>query len=85
MCAWSSRPKSGSPSSAEIPIISNSPATIWVDVSFVRIYDKGKPFDSSADFLPFAKQDAADGDLTFTSGNPGSTERWLDTVAELRI
>jgi hypothetical protein len=53
-----------------------------LDVSFVRIYDKGKPFDSRADFLPFAKQDPVEGDLTFTSGNPGSTAR-LDTVADL--
>lgn len=53
-----------------------------LDVSFVRIYDNGKPLDSSANFLPFAKQDANEGDLTFVSGNPGSTER-LDTVAEL--
>jgi hypothetical protein len=55
-----------------------------LDVSFVRIYDHGKPLDSSADYLPFARQDAKDGDLTFTSGNPGSTAR-LDTVAELEF
>jgi len=53
-----------------------------LDVSFVRIYDNGKPLDSSANYLPFAKNDVAEGDLTFTSGNPGSTER-LATVAEL--
>jgi hypothetical protein len=55
-----------------------------LDVSFVRIYDQGKPLDSSANYLPFARQDAKDGDLTFTSGNPGSTAR-LDTVAELEF
>ncbi|HTJ63418.1 MAG TPA: S46 family peptidase [Alphaproteobacteria bacterium] len=53
-----------------------------LDVSFVRIYDNGKPLDSSANYLPFAKEDAKDGDLTFVSGHPGSTER-LETVAEL--
>jgi hypothetical protein len=53
-----------------------------LDVSFVRIYDNGKPFDSSANYLPFASSASKEGDLVFTSGNPGSTER-LDTVAEL--
>jgi len=53
-----------------------------LDVSFVRIYDQGKPLDSSANYLPFAKEDAKDGDLTFVSGHPGNTDR-LDTVAEL--
>lgn len=53
-----------------------------LDVSFVRIYDHDKPLDSSANYLPFAKQDANDGDLTFVSGHPGNTDR-LDTVAEL--
>jgi len=51
-----------------------------LDVSFVRIYDQGKPLDSSANYLPFAKEDAKDGDLTFVSGHPGNTDR-LDTVA----
>ncbi len=53
-----------------------------LDVSFVRIYDNGKPLDSSANYLPFAKEDAKEGDLTFVSGHPGSTER-LETVPEL--
>jgi hypothetical protein len=53
-----------------------------LDVSFVRIYDNGKPLDSGANYLPFARQDAADGDLTFVSGHPGGTER-LATIAEL--
>jgi hypothetical protein len=53
-----------------------------LDVSFVRIYDGDKPLDSGASYLPFARKDADDGDLTFVSGNPGGTER-LDTVAEL--
>jgi hypothetical protein len=56
-----------------------------LDVSFMRIYgDDGKPLDSSGNYLPFAKQDANDGDLTFVSGNPGSTSR-EDTVAELEF
>jgi hypothetical protein len=55
-----------------------------LDVSFVRIYEDGKPLDSSANFLPFAKKDLTEGDLTFVSGNPGSTSR-LDTVAQLEF
>ena len=55
-----------------------------LDVSFVRIYDNGKPLDSSANYLPFAKEDAKDGDLTFVSGNPGGTSR-EDTVAQLEF
>jgi hypothetical protein len=55
-----------------------------LDVSFVRIYDNGKPLDSSANHLPFAKQDANEGDLTFVSGHPGGTDR-LDTVAEVEF
>jgi hypothetical protein len=56
-----------------------------LDVSFVRIYDdNGKPLDSSANFLPFAKGDLKEGDLTFVSGNPGNTDR-LDTVAQLEF
>ncbi|MDB5396629.1 MAG: serine protease, partial [Rhodospirillales bacterium] len=55
-----------------------------LDVSFVRIYDQGKPLDSSANYLPFAKEDAKEGDLAFTSGHPGNTDR-LDTVAELEF
>jgi hypothetical protein len=55
-----------------------------LDVSFVRIYDNGKPLDSSANYLPFAKEDAKEGDLSFVSGHPGSTER-LETVPELEF
>jgi hypothetical protein len=55
-----------------------------LDVSFVRIYDNGAPLDSSANFLPFAKNDLKEGDLTFVSGNPGATSR-LDTVAQLEF
>jgi len=55
-----------------------------LDVSFVRIYDNGKPLDSTANYLPFAKEDAKDGDLTFVSGHPGGTSR-EDTVAQLEF
>jgi hypothetical protein len=53
-----------------------------LDVSFVRIYDKGKPLHSEA-FLKFATRGVKAGDIALTSGNPGSTER-DDTLAELQ-
>jgi hypothetical protein len=54
-----------------------------LDVSYLRVYDKnGAPLDTSANFLRYAAKDVAPGELTFTSGHPGSTHR-LDTVAAL--
>ncbi len=53
------------------------------DVSYLRAYQDGKPLDTSANYFAYAKEDAKPGDLTFTVGNPGSTQR-LDTVAELQ-
>jgi hypothetical protein len=52
------------------------------DLSLLRIYDKGRPVDSAANFLHPAKKKLASGDLVFIGGNPGNTER-LDTVAQL--
>ena len=42
----------------------------------------GRPLDTSANYLRYAKADARAGDLVFTSGSPGSTNR-LETVAQL--
>jgi hypothetical protein len=53
------------------------------DVSYLRVYEGGKPLDTGANFFRYAASDVKTGDLTFTVGNPGSTER-LDTVAELQ-
>ncbi len=55
-----------------------------LDVSYLRVYVAGKPLDTSANYFPYATTDAKPGDLTFTAGNPGSTER-LNTVAELEF
>ena len=52
-----------------------------LDVSFLRAYDGGKPA-VTPDHLSMASTPLAPNDLTFTSGNPASTERLL-TVAEL--
>lgn len=52
-----------------------------LDVTFLRAYDDGKPA-VTPDHLRLAKRPLAPNDLTFTSGNPGQTER-LKTVAQL--
>jgi hypothetical protein len=52
------------------------------DVSYLRVYEDGKPLDTAKNFFHYAASDVKAGDLTFTVGNPGSTER-LNTVAEL--
>jgi hypothetical protein len=53
-----------------------------LDVSYMRVYADDRPLDTSANFLRYAARDARPGDLTFTSGHPGRTNR-LDTVAAL--
>lgn len=53
-----------------------------LDVSYLRVYENDKPLDTAANFFPYAAADVKPGDLTFTIGHPGSTER-LDAVAEL--
>ena len=55
-----------------------------LDVTYLRVYAGDAPLDSSANYFHYAKVDAQAGDLTFTSGHPGATNR-LDTVAELEF
>ncbi len=45
-----------------------------LDVSFVRVYDNGKPAKMDH-YFKWAKTPAKEGDLTFTSGTPGRTSR----------
>jgi Peptidase S46 len=52
-----------------------------LDMAFVRIYDQGKPLHTPT-FFKFSKTPLKEGDLTFVSGNPGSTKRG-DTLAML--
>jgi hypothetical protein len=54
-----------------------------LDAAFVRIYDSGAPLHTET-FLKFATKGVKQGDIAFTSGNPGSTER-DDTLAELEF
>ena len=81
MCGWSSHPSSriaffgGDPDNFEFPRYD------W-DVSYLRVYDNGKPLDTSANYFQYAAEDAKPGDLTFTVRHPGATDR-LNTVAEL--
>ena len=52
-----------------------------LDLTFLRAYSGGKPV-ATPDYLPWSSKPLAPNDLTFVSGNPGSTERLL-TVAQL--
>jgi Peptidase S46 len=54
------------------------------DLSYLRVYSDGRPLDTAKNFLRYSKTDVQPGDLTFTSGHPGSTDR-LDTVAQLEF
>jgi hypothetical protein len=49
-----------------------------LDVAFLRAYSDAKPA-STPEYLSFSRAELRPNDLTFTSGNPGSTERLLTT------
>ncbi|MFL5318160.1 MAG: S46 family peptidase [Myxococcaceae bacterium] len=52
-----------------------------LDVSFLRVYDQGKPAKMDH-FFKWSPNGAKDGELTFVSGHPGKTSR-NSTIAEL--
>ena len=55
-----------------------------LDCAFFRVYEDGKPIDSSKYYFPFDTAGAAADELVFVSGHPGSTERSL-THAEMEF
>ena len=52
-----------------------------LDFAVLRVYENGRPIQSK-DYLKWNSKGAADGDVIFVSGHPGSTQRG-ETVAQL--
>ncbi len=53
-----------------------------LDMSMFRLYEDGRPANTSDHYLRVSTRGTRGGELTFTSGHPGSTQR-LNTVAHL--
>ena len=53
-----------------------------LDVSFVRAYENGKPA-ATPDHFGWSSGGAKEGDLTFVSGDPGSTEREITSAVRV--
>jgi hypothetical protein len=52
-----------------------------LDMAVFRVYERGQPL-AVAQYLPWSRTGAQEGDAVFTSGHPGSTQR-LNTLAHL--
>jgi len=55
-----------------------------LDCAFFRVYEDGKPIDSSKFYFPWNSDGAKKDELVFVSGHPGNTERLL-THAEMEF
>ncbi len=55
-----------------------------LDFALFRLYEHGKPVDSSGNYFRWSRRGAQPGELVFVSGNPGRTDR-DDTVAQLEL
>lgn len=53
-----------------------------LDFALFRVYENDKPIDTP-NYLKWNSQGAAENDLVFVSGNPGSTSR-MDTIAQVK-
>jgi hypothetical protein len=53
------------------------------DISFLRVYENGKPLDNPQ-YFKWSEKGGKDGDLTFVTGHPGRTSRLL-TVSQLEF
>jgi hypothetical protein len=47
-----------------------------LDMALFRVYENGKPIDTK-DYLKWNPKGAADDELVFVPGHPGSTQRWI--------
>lgn len=54
-----------------------------LDAAFLRVWEEGKPA-HTPDYLRWSAEGAQEGELSFTSGHPGRTDRLL-TVSELEM
>ena len=55
-----------------------------LDCAFFRVYENGKPLDTSKNYFKWSAKGATDNELIFVPGNPGDTNRFF-TYAQLEF